>query len=926
MTFKPSKKNNPCPVCGDTSGKCRTTDTELILCMNTHDANSTPDGWKFKGLSDGGGHWGKIVPAGQPESGNALALRKQREAERSAVEAARMGRLKPAKQRHEDYQYQVANCPILEADQADLTRRGLTDEDLKELTPINDGKGGYTIPIRDKDGLMVGGQRRLTGEVKGGRYRWATTGENQLPETKELPLAHWKGDGEIETIALVEGTGVKPYLAAKKLKSLAIGAAGGNFAASSKTLKATLDRHSDLHVVLVPDAGAVANKSVMRQYANVQALLDEWGRELKVVWWDQKTKGDGDIDEIDKDSFTSEISWAEFVVIATEMGTAPPLSQPVIEVEKGETEKEDRATISERVLKLAFAAEYFITPDKATYADIRVNGVRETHSIRSRAFRLWITGQFYEAEEKAINANAMAEVLGVLDARAYRSNIVQEVNLRAAEHEGKLYIDLGSANWSAVEIDAQGWRIVAEPPIRFTRPESLLALPTPIEGGSLDELKELINVNGDSWVLIATFLLSCFRPNKTYPVLVLSAVRGSGKTAAAEILKGLIDPGKGSLIKLTNDTRNLASAAVNRWLMVYDNVGYISPDQSDDLCRMATNFGFSTRTLHTTAEETTLEFTRPQIITAIDALVTRDDLADRVLMAQLGEITEVNRLAQAELASRTEAARPRILGALFTALSQTLAKLPDTRPESLPRMADYALFSIAAEQALGLEPGEFMEVFNRSREQSRQVVIEASPIGEAIMRMMEQPSNSIRWKGTAAQLLNSLESFSDEATVRSRYWPKAANSFKRQLNRLIPDLGALGLAITESRKAHTGERFIHVEHKLKISSPSSPSPEASDSIISKGDDKGDDTFTEGDDTFKGDDTVTIEKRGTVTPQSDTQKELELKGDDGDDINTSIPILDDSPSPVQKNSAPEVSQTSSIIPSSEDPEEEILEEI
>ena len=207
--FHPTIKKNPCPVCGDISGKCRTTDTELVLCMNTLDAASTPTGWKFLGLTKGGGQWGKIVPAGQPEAGNAKALRQQRAAERAAVEAARIARLKPKDIRDSEYRHQVANCPILEADRADLTRRGLNDEDLAKLTPINDGKGGYIIPIRDRDGLMVGGQRRLDNVAKGGRYRWATTGENQLPETVELPLAHWNGSDGVEVIALLEGTGVR---------------------------------------------------------------------------------------------------------------------------------------------------------------------------------------------------------------------------------------------------------------------------------------------------------------------------------------------------------------------------------------------------------------------------------------------------------------------------------------------------------------------------------------------------------------------------------------------------------------------------------------------------------------------------------------------------------------------------------------------
>jgi hypothetical protein len=481
---------------------------------------------------------------------------------------------------------------------------------------------------------------------------------------------------------------------------------------------------------------------------------------------------------------------------------------------KDEPEKEDKGTIAERVLKLASAAEYFCTPDKATYADIRADGFRETHSINSRAFRLWLIGQFDESEGKTINSSAMAEVIGVLDSRAIRSKVVREVNLRTAEDQGKVYLDLGLPDWSAIEVDTHGWRIVAEPPVRFTRPESLLALPTPVEGGSLNELKELINVEGDSWVLIITFLLFSLCPNKTYPVLVLAAVRGSGKTAAAEILKGLIDPGKGGLIKLQNDIRNLAAAAVNRWLLVYDNVGYISPDQSDDLCRMATNFGFSTRTLHTTAEETTLEFTRPQIITAIDALVTRDDLADRVLMAQLGEITEEKRLAQGELAAKVEAARPRILGAMLTTLSQTLAKLPNTKPEKLPRMADYALFSIAAEKALGLKGGEFLKVFDRSREQSRQVVLEASPLSEAIMKMMENYPIPQSFTGEASQLLAKLEEHAERGVPQSKAWPRTPITLNRQLDRLAPDLKEWGIEITRSR-TNKG-RFIHIQKSLKI--------------------------------------------------------------------------------------------------------------
>jgi energy-coupling factor transporter ATP-binding protein EcfA2 len=483
-------------------------------------------------------------------------------------------------------------------------------------------------------------------------------------------------------------------------------------------------------------------------------------------------------------------------------------------------------------LELAKVATYFHTADKVAYADISIEGNRHTYAVRSKGFKLWLMGEHYKANKSGINSQSYQDTLPTLEAIAIFDGETREVNLRTAEHQGKLYLDLGTPDWKAVEIDSTGWRVISEPPVRFWRPDSLLPLPYPVEGGDLDELKDLLNVDGSSWILIVTFLLFCFCPDKTYPVLVLAAHRGSGKTAAAEILKGLIDPGKAGLIKLQGDTLKLAVAATCRHLMVYDNVGHITPDQSDDLCRVATGFGYSTRTLHTTGDETTFEFTRPQIITAIDALVTRDDLADRVLMAQLPEIPEDKRLPQGKLNEKVESARPRILGALLTALSQTLAQLPHTNPDKLPRMADYALFAIASERALGLKEGEFMAIFNESREQSRQVVIESSPVGEAIIRLMENYPIPKSWRGTASELLKELETHTDDATYRSRFFPKAAHSLTRQLNRLSPDLRAMGIDIGSFRKGGIERtRLICIQKEVKIASlaslPSSMSDESS---------------------------------------------------------------------------------------------------
>jgi Bifunctional DNA primase/polymerase, N-terminal len=572
---------------------------------------------------------------------------------------------------------------------------------------------------------------------------------------------------------------------------------------------------------------------------------------------------------------------------ATQSGQNPP--------------KENRKSVGDILLEIARTATYFHTPDQVPYADVIVNGHRHTYAVRSRAFRMWLTGQYLEREDKGVGAQTLQDTFNTLEAIAICRGETREVHLRIAEYQGKLYLDLATPDWKAIEIDASGWRIVAEPPIRFWRPESMLPLPVPIEGGKLEELRELISVDDDSWVSICTFLLFSFMPNRTYPVLILSAMRGSGKTTAAEIIKGLIDPCKAPLVKITGDTHKLAVTASKRWMMVYDNVSHISNDESDDLCRLATGFGYSTRTLHTTDEETTFEFTRPQIITAIDALANRDDLADRVILAQLGEISENKRLPYAELQQKIEAARPRILGAMLTVISQTLAEMPHTNPERLPRMADYAKFSIAAETALGLHKGQFMKVYERSRDFSRQVVIESSPVGEAIVSFMRDRQ---KWKGRASELLKELERYTDDATYRSRFFPKASNAFKRQLNRLKPDLVSLGIHISET-SAH-GLKNLNLEKVEIISTPSIPygaKPNHTNTFvgIDKGIDKGidmqkgidilqddnvGDIRAQGIDILEGIDKGIDKKTDIDTQETLASKEFEAKGIDGVDKKTS----------------------------------------
>jgi hypothetical protein len=108
----------------------------------------------------------------------------------------------------------------------------------------------------------------------------------------------------------------------------------------------------------------------------------------------------------------------------------------------------------------------------------------------------------------------------LLEARAQFEGPERMVHVRIAEDDGRIYLDLADAAWRAVEIGPDGWRMVAEPPVRFRRAAGMLPLPMPAQGGSLEQLTSLLNLPGrDGLVLVTTWLLAALRPGGPYPVL-----------------------------------------------------------------------------------------------------------------------------------------------------------------------------------------------------------------------------------------------------------------------------------------------------------------------------------------------------------------------------------------------------------------------
>jgi hypothetical protein len=476
------------------------------------------------------------------------------------------------------------------------------------------------------------------------------------------------------------------------------------------------------------------------------------------------------------------------------------------------------------LIELAATAELFHTPDGTAYADVMVSRHRESWPVRSKGFRRWLAHRYYERTNGAPNNDAMQSALGIIEAKAHFDAPERAVHLRVAGLDQKLYLDLADAEWRAVEIDADGWRIINDPPARFRRAAGMQPLPVPVGGGSLAELRRLINVrNEQDFVLITAWLLAALRDRGPYPVLPLTGEQGSAKSSLAVLLRSLTDPNTAPLRTLPRDERDLFIAATNGHVVVIDNVSSLPPWLSDALCRLSTGGGFATRELYTNTDEVLLEAMRPIILTGIDDVATRGDLADRSMPVRLDPIPEEHRRPEREISAEFEMAKPRILGALLDAVAHGLGHLATTQLDRLPRMADFAIWATACEGALG-KSGAFLGAYSENRAEMDEAVIEADLVATAVRSLMADRST---WTGTAKELLPKLVAIAGEPAAKTtKNWPGTPRALSGRLRRVAPSLRRAGISIVfEERQAKGRPITITAERRgNRPSSPSSLSP------------------------------------------------------------------------------------------------------
>lgn len=463
-----------------------------------------------------------------------------------------------------------------------------------------------------------------------------------------------------------------------------------------------------------------------------------------------------------------------------------------------------KAKQADRLLELIREkARFFTGNDGDLYASVKMNGHTECYRLNSTPFNNYLSNLFYSEHNTVIGAQARADAKAVMG--FWCAERIESVYVRVAAGGEKIYLDRGTPDWSAIEIDASGWRIVTNPPVNFRRTSAMGELPTPVESDDASQLSLFMNVDADQWPLLVAFAVGCMYPQGPYPVLILTGEQGSAKSTTLRVLKRLIDPSAAELRRQPEDIRDLMIAASNTWLLTYDNVSYLKDEVADTMCVIATGGGFSRKANYTDGDEYIINVMRPQAINGIGDFATRGDLLDRAIIITPPVIPENQREDEKSFWGRFDQMKPALLGALLHCVSTGLRNLESTKLQAKPRMADFARFAVAAEP--GYNAGgetSFIDLYLENREQNTASILETSPLARVVWEIVTNLGG--RWAGKSRDLFTDIQAGASESDRRSAGWPGAENKLKSPLMRIAPALRKAGVDV-QYRRSKTGGQW-----------------------------------------------------------------------------------------------------------------------
>ena len=482
------------------------------------------------------------------------------------------------------------------------------------------------------------------------------------------------------------------------------------------------------------------------------------------------------------------------------------------------------------------------------HAKVEVGNHHEIFPIKSRKFESYITKLYFDQSygEKIPTQEALNNAIRVLIAKTEFGGQKETVHLRSAwGTNGEIYYDLTDEEWRQIKITKDGWHIIRsnDSKLLFTRFNQTPQLEPDRDYSSdiFDKYLNLMNISDPQHRLLLKIMTICsFVPDIPHPICIPYGEQGSCKSTFCEFQKRLIDPSRINLLTVPKDKSEFVQQLYHNYLVAYDNVSYLHPWFSDEVCKAVTGIGNSKRRLYSDDEDVIVNYKRCVTINGINNNLTEPDALDRSVLIELERIKNTSRKEQSRVEIEFEELRPKLLGFIFDILVKTLQIKSELKLSHLPRMADFAVWGEAIARAMNYMPMEFIDAYNKNIGRQNIEAIESNQLAQAIVKFVfgwyEEEKHAC-WISPTSKVLDNLNRLAQTYNIdtTSKEWPKAPNSLTKRLRPLLPNLReGLGIHIVLGRTT-TGSnknKNISIIRIWKESSPSPPSPSIQDRALS----------------------------------------------------------------------------------------------
>ena len=458
---------------------------------------------------------------------------------------------------------------------------------------------------------------------------------------------------------------------------------------------------------------------------------------------------------------------------------------------------------------------FFDDSSRNCFVTVDIDEVEHTMLIGSRSFMNWLSYAYYistksNGAEIGMSASeaSIKQACYALNGHAEHEGERYSAYLRTAQKNDAHYLFIADEQRRVIEITPTGWRVLRKSPVKFYKTDSMQALPIPTGGGDIDELWQFVNVPEKDKPLVLAWILEALRYETKKPVLAITGMQGTAKSATTDKVRQLIDPNTSNLRVAPKNREDVFVSAGCNWVVCFENISKLTPDIQDAICTLSTGGGFASRKLFTNAEEEIISAMRPVIINSIPTVATAQDLTDRLVAIDLEPIkyredSEINEL--------WNEAKPTIFGALLDLFVRTLEKLPDVKLDNPPRMADFTKLGEAMMQSQGHPSGTFTSLYLANKNESVAKSLESSPVAVAICEMAEKyhGASNLIYNGTMAHLLSELQN----NKTYGESLPRSPRGLGDALKRQSPALASYGINITVSNKVEriNGNRGVNVQ-------------------------------------------------------------------------------------------------------------------